>query len=51
VIRRGVIIIEEARYKIDDWIEKEAELMAKRVKRRAKKKQKDTLKNKEGSFI
>jgi hypothetical protein len=51
VIEGGVIIIKEARYKVDDRAEKEAELKAKRVKRRAKKEQKDTLKNKENSFI
>jgi hypothetical protein len=47
----GVITIEEARYKIDDRAEKEAELKDKRVKRRAKKKQKDALRNREGFSI
>jgi hypothetical protein len=51
VIGGGVITIEEARYKVDDRTEKEAELKAKRVKRRAKKEQKDILKSREDSFI
>jgi hypothetical protein len=47
----GVITVKEARYKIDDRAEKEAELKAKRVKRRAKKEQKDIPRNRESSSI
>jgi hypothetical protein len=51
VIGGRVITVEEARYRVDDRAEKETELEAKRVKRRVKKEQKDTLKSRESSSI